>query len=189
MSEILILCHGLIFAVTNHFIGEENYEANNPIFYEVIKFDYLLPFDIVLILWIFSNIVLLVGTKIVFAPLVLPHLVIQIPAILSGVVLVVACIVNITNVPRVNWELLVSLSVFLLYTLAEIYFCFVIYACYKYLKVTRVQVAVQKTVLKTAEYQSSDDEETEKDKTDDPKTKEKEKTKLEEIMEDKEKSH
>jgi hypothetical protein len=54
----------LIFAFSYWSSSPEKYKEYSPIFAAVIKFDYLMPFIIVNIIWMMSGVILLVGVKV-----------------------------------------------------------------------------------------------------------------------------
>lgn len=148
--EFVLLCHSLIFTYSNYFAGEAQYRHYNPVFAAVIKHYYLLPFLIIQMLWFVSNILMLVGIKTDLPFLVLPRIFIQSVGIMSLVCLIVLAYMNLTIThTSANWELIVSLSLCVAITFAEIYFLyFVVWRCYKYLKHMRVAVSNERKWLR-----------------------------------------
>lgn len=95
VCEFLLICHLLIFAFSYWSTSPEKYYHYSPLFATVIKYDYLMPFIIINLLWMISGIILLVGVKIPFYPLLLPHIAVQALIVLSGTLLTIVAIINL----------------------------------------------------------------------------------------------
>ena len=96
----MLICQVLIFSFSYWSSTPQKYQEYTPVFATVVKYDYLMPFIIVNILWMISGVLLLIGVKAQLHPLVVPHIFFQAVIIVGGTLMSIVAIINIQVVGR-----------------------------------------------------------------------------------------